>query len=568
MSGSLSDLTAQKNVQAWLEGPYDEKTKQLLQEQLNANPHAVSDAFYTHLIFGTGGLRGLMGLGTNRINSYTIRAATQGVADVLKEKKPQGSVCVGYDSRLNSRLFAEETAKVFAGNGFKVYFFKDLRPSPLVSFGVRRLHCAAGIMITASHNPPEYNGYKVYWSDGAQIRPPLDKEILAAIQTVQSPANVKSVASLDHPLIEQIDLDSLYLDAIRPLQLRTNPSLLKIVYTSLHGTGITLVPQALAQAGFAQVSLVEEQVIPNGNFPSCKSPNPEDPAALDLGIKLLEKLNADLLIATDPDADRMGAAVRHQGETVILSGNQIASICLYTLLSERKQQGKWVDRAACIKTIPTTELFRKICDDFGAPCADVLIGFKNIATQIALWEHEKHPPHFLFAGEESFGYLLGDLTRDKDGVTAAVLLAEAAAICKDRDQTMVDLLHFLYQRYGYFSERLLTIDFPETQAGRVQIGEKMATLRKEGIGIPLKGLEDYSRSLKIDYSTHTNEPLKAPKADLLVFYLQDDTKIVVRPSGTEPKIKVYCNFHDPVSLDHLNKKAAILTAHLTDYLQT
>lgn len=564
----LADLAAQKNVQAWLEGPYDETTKQLLQEQLKANPRAVSDAFYTHLTFGTGGLRGLMGLGTNRINPYTIRAATQGVADVLKEKGPLALICVGYDSRLNSRLFAEETAKVFAGNGFKVYFFKDLRPSPLVSFGVRRLNCAAGIMITASHNPPEYNGYKVYGSDGAQIQPPLDKEILAAIQTITSPADVKSVATLDHPLIEQIDLDPIYLQAIRPLQLRSNPSSLKIVYTSLHGTGITLVPAALAQAGFKHVTLVEEQVIPDGTFPSCKSPNPEDPAALDLGIKKLEEMDGDLLIATDPDADRMGAAVRHKSETVVLTGNQIASLCLYTLLNQHKLQGKSVKGSACIKTIPTTELFRKICDDFAIPCADVLIGFKNIASQIALWEQEENPPHFLFAGEESFGYLLGDLTRDKDGVTAAVLIAEAAAICKEREQTLIDLLHFLYQHYGYFSELLLTIDFPETQAGRSQIVEKMATLRKEGIGIPLKGLEDYSRSLKIDYAHHTNAPLNAPKADLLVFYLQDDTKIVIRPSGTEPKIKVYCNFHDTVSQEHLNKKAALIIAHLSDYLKT
>lgn len=556
---------AQNNLKSWLEGPYDQETKAELNRLLQIDPNTVSDAFYTHLSFGTGGLRGLMGLGTNRINPYTIRAATQGVAHVLKKKFPKPIVVVGYDSRLHSRELAEETAKVFAANQCKVYFLKELRPSPLVSFAVRHLGCSAGIMITASHNPPEYNGFKVYWQDGAQVLFPLDKEILVAISEIDTPLKVRLVENLNHPLIEPIDLDQEYLAAIAELRLHPVHTDIKIVYTSLHGTGITLVPPALTQAGFEQVALVEEQVIPDGTFPTCQSPNPEDRRSLELGIKRMEEIGAQLLIATDPDADRMGAAVMHKGKPFILSGNQIATLCLFILLKVLTQREELPKNSICIKTIPTTELFRKIAESYGCRCVDVLIGFKHIAEAIRKWDLEQNPPHFLFAGEESFGYLLGSFTRDKDGITATVLLAEAAAFAKEMGGTLIDLLYALYQKYGYYLESLLTIDFPETEEGRKRMGEKMAHLQKTGIELPLAAVEDFSTSTRVDKITDKTSPLPFAKTDMMVFHLQDGARIVVRPSGTEPKIKIYCSVFDRQSSDHLVEKMEALSAYLRAY---
>ena len=563
----FKDLAVQKNVQAWLDGPYDEVTKKELRRLLETDPIKVSDAFYTPLTFGTGGLRGLMGIGINRINRYTIRAATQGVADVLKKETASPTVCVGYDSRINSRSFAEETAKVFAGNGFRVYFFKELRPSPLVSFAVRHLECTAGIMITASHNPPEYNGYKVFWSNGGQILGPYDKEILQAIQEIHSPSQVMAIDTLEHPLIEQIDLDRDYLAAINQLRLHPPKTDLRILYTSLHGTGIALAPPALAQAGFNSIHLVAEQVDPDGTFPTCKSPNPEDPEALELGIKQLYAQKGDLLLATDPDADRMGAVVWHQGKAVPLTGNQIACICLYTLLKVLKSRSKLPQNAACIKTLATTELFRKICEDYGCFCFDVLIGFKHIAAQIGTWEKKTGAPHFLFGGEESFGYLLGDFTRDKDGITAAVLLAEAAAFAKETGKTLVDLLQEIYKKYGYFLETLTTFDFPETQEGRQKMAQKILQIKQNPPNFPLSSMEDYSASSKIDYINHEITPLTLPQSDTFVFHLIDGTKIVIRPSGTEPKIKVYCSVSDQYSSEFVADKAQNYISQIFDYLK-
>ena len=529
----------QKNVQAWLEGPYDQQTKQELQELLKTDPIKVADAFYTQLTFGTGGLRAPMGIGTNRLNGYTIRAATQGVAAILKKENNSPTVCVGYDSRLHSRYFAEETAKVLAGNGCKVYFFKELRPSPLVSFGVRYLQCTAGIMITASHNPPAYNGYKVFWRDGAQVLSPYDKEILAEIQKVLSPLDVKSAERLEHPLIEQIDLDEAYLKKIDLLRLRPEKNAIKVVYTSLHGTGITLVPPALKQGGFNAVILVEEQIIPSGAFETCPNPNPEDPKALELGIQTLKDSQGDILIATDPDADRMGAAVRHKEEIHLLTGNQIACICLYTLLKELKKKGMLPPQPACIKTIATTELFRKICQDYQCLCVDVLTGFKYIAEQIREWD-QAGSPQFIFGGEESFGYLLGnDTTRDKDGITAAVLLAEACALAKEEGLTLIDLMEQIYQKYGYFLAVLTTLDFPETLAGRQTMAQKIAQLETGNFGrrLPVINIQEF------------------PKNKTFVLHLQDDAKITIRPSGTEPKIKVYCEVHQSGNGKDLAKKA-------------
>lgn len=541
----------QKNVQAWLEGPYDEQTKQELRELLKTDPVKVADAFYTQLTFGTGGLRALMGIGTNRLNGYTIRTAAQGVAAVLKKESPSPSVCVGYDSRLNSRYFAEETAKVLAGNGCKVYFFKELRPSPLVSFGVRHLHCTAGIMITASHNPPAYNGFKVFWGDGAQVLAPYDKEILAEIQKVTSPLEVKMVPKLDHRLIEQIDLDKAYLKRIDHLRLHPAKTDIKVVYTSLHGTGVPLVPQALKQAGFGSVTLVEEQVIPDGKFNTCPNPNPEDPHALDLGIRTLKATQGDLLIATDPDTDRMGAAVWHKGKVHLLSGNQIACICLYTLLNDLKMKGALPPQPACIKTLATTELFRKICEDHQCLCIDVLTGFKYIAEKIREWDQQEGAPQFIFGGEESFGYLLGNnTTRDKDGITVSVLLAEAAAFAKEKGLTLIGLMDQIYQKYGYFLATLTTLDFPETLAGRQTMAQKIAQLETEAFGknLPLKNIVEF------------------PKNKTFVLHFQDDTTIIIRPSGTEPKIKIYCEVHQAGNAKDLEQKAQAALTQVLDAL--
>jgi len=552
------DAETQRNISLWLEGLYDDKTKTEVRKLLKECPQEAIDAFYTNLSFGTGGMRGIMGVGSNRMNNYTVRAATQGLANYLNQQPPppQGhSVFIGYDSRRHAKDFAEEASKVLAANNIQVFLCRDLRPTPLVSFGCRLKKCSAAIMITASHNPPDYNGYKVYWSDGAQILPPHDKGIIKEIAKITDPAMVKTVSSIVHPSITLVgeDIDRSYIEETFKLQL--NPEMnqrhgkeLKIIYTSLHGTGITLIPSILPAWGFSSLSFVEKQIIPDGNFTTVKSPNPEESAALEMGIKQLQETHDDLLIATDPDADRVGVAINHHDKVVLLSGNQIASLCLAYICETLIQKGKMPKKAAFIKTIGTTELFQAICDAYHQPCFNVLTGFKYIAEKIRQWENNPEGYHFVFGGEESFGYLLGTLTRDKDGIIASALICEVALYAKRQGKTLVDLLHELYAKYGVFSESLLSVEFEESKEGKEKMASGMKKLRSqlpETINdLDVIAVEDYQKSLKRELKTGKTEQLHLPQSDVLLFWLQDQSKLMIRPSGTEPKIKIYCGVRD------------------------
>ncbi len=549
------DLVTQKNVDLWLEGQYDEETKATIRQLLLEDPKQIIDAFFTNLTFGTGGLRGIMGVGTNRMNFYTVRAATQGLANyILKQPKEAGkeyAVFIGYDSRHHSREFAEETAKVLAGNGIRVYLFKDIRPTPLVSFACRYKKCVAAVMITASHNPPEYNGYKVYWSDGAQLVPPHDLGVIAEAAKITDPAQVKAVDSVSNPLIEEIagEIDEAYLKDINTLQ--NYPQInqkeghrLKVVYTSLHGTGITVVPKALKEWGFTQLAFVEPQIIPDGSFPTIRVPNPEEHAALKLGIDVMQKTHSDLLIANDPDADRMGVAVAYNGEAVLLNGNQICALLLEHVLEALTKHNRLPSKAAFIKTIGTTELFQAICDTYQRPCFNVLTGFKYIAEKIREWETLPNGYQFIFGGEESYGYLLGTYSRDKDAVVCSALICELALQAKIEGKTLVDKLYDLYHKYGIYQEKLLSINFGETKEGKEQMTLGMQKLRASHladiVGIPVVAIEDYEASAKFHLKTGQTEPINLPVSDVLLYWLEDGTKVMVRPSGTEPKVKIYC----------------------------
>lgn len=501
----------------WLKPPFDEKT----QAQVRAmSAEELKSAFSETLSFGTGGMRGIMGPGTNRMNIYTVRAATQGLANYLK-KQPfkQIAVFIGYDTRNHSKEFAQEAAGVMTASGIKVYLSQDICPTPLVSFGCRHYGCNAAIMITASHNPPIYNGYKVYWSDGAQVLPPHDIGIMEEVKKVNlaMPAPPPS-----NPTLVGKELTQAYLAELKKLQL-LNPAPLKIIYSPLHGTGIHLLPQALQSWGYENFSLVEEQATPDGNFPNAPKPNPEELSALSLGSKQLLKEKADLFIATDPDADRIGLVVLHDHEAIPLNGNQSACIALYHLCTTLIERGEFPENAACIKTIVTTELFRKIATHFKATCFDLLTGFKYIAEKITHWEKSFDAYQYIFGAEESYGMLYGTSVRDKDAINAACLLSEAAASAKKLKLTLVDRLHQLYDLFGVHREMLLNLDLKSNGA--------LDALRKN----PPTEIGNVAILCITDYL----QPTDLPKSNVLRYLLKDQTKIIIRPSGTEPKIKIY-----------------------------
>ncbi|MGE5195926.1 MAG: phospho-sugar mutase [Anaerolineae bacterium] len=546
------DPTISRRVLEWLEGPYDEKTKEDIRLAIRQNPKSLIDAFYTDLSFGTGGLRGLMGIGTDRMNQYTVCTATQGLANNILKSGPYKSppkVLIGFDSRHHSHTFATYAARVLAANGIGVYLLKDLRPTPFISFALRHKKALSGIMITASHNPKDYNGYKVYWSDGAQTVPPHDTGIIAEVHRVQSFAHVK-IAEENHPLIEIINgaLDEAYLSAIRPLQLfpvenKQYGSDLKIIYTSLHGTGITIVPKALNDWGFTSIHFVKEQIIPDGDFPTVKFPNPEFKEALQLGMDLLQKTSGDLLIATDPDADRMGIVVMHDKALQVLTGNEIAALCSFYLCQQLKEHGKLKPNAAIITTIVSTELLKAIASSFKVNCFEVLTGFKYIGEKIHQWEMSKENYEFIFGAEESYGYLYGTHARDKDAIISSCLISEIALFCKRAKKTLLDLLDEIYKNYGIFRESQVSLNFKAGKEGMDQMTAVMAHLRKKTplsfANLKVIKLEDYEQGVRHDISTQKQEPLNLPKSDVLLFWLEDGSKIVVRPSGTEPKIKIY-----------------------------
>lgn len=539
----------EKRVHQWLQEPYDSETRKEVQDLLEQNPENLIDAFHTTVSFGTGGMRGLMGVGTNRLNCYTIRSATQGLANyILSQKTPRPRVFISYDSRQNSALFAQETARVLAGNGIEVYLTENLRPTPLVSFGCRNHRCTAAIMITASHNPPEYNGYKVYWSDGAQVVPPHDSGIMQEVKKIEHPSEV-NLAPLNTPLIHYVgeEEDNAYYHALFPLQNfpeynQKHGSDLHILYSPLHGCGITTLPAGLSSWGFTSLSYVEEQKNPDGMFPNALSPNPEDEEALKLGIQKLQKQQGDLLIATDPDADRLGLVVRHQGEPVTLSGNQIASLCLYYLCKTLTKQKRMPPRPACVTTIVTTELFKTIAESFGIACFEVLTGFKYIGEKIHEWETQTEGYNFLFGAEESLGFLYGTHARDKDATISACLISEMALQQKKEGKTLIDLLEDLYAQFGPFQEKQLSVTF-KGAAGQSKMETLMETLRKsppkEICGHPLTTIQDYLKKEEKECSTGCVKPLTLPSSNVLVWRLDNQTKFVIRPSGTEPKIKLY-----------------------------
>ncbi len=548
---STFEPAVQKRVQAWLSGSYDDSTKRAIQEMLEKDPKELIDSFYTDLSFGTGGLRALMGVGTNRLNVYTIRLATQGLANYIRNvsDNKSKSVAVGYDSRHHSKEFAEETARVLAGNGITAYLFPDIRPTPYTSFACRELKCQAAVMITASHNPKEYNGYKVYWSDGAQVVAPHDVGIIAEVEKITDQAQVK-LATLNSSSIRYTDesLDKTYLDALYALQTtkernQKEGKQLKIAYTSLHGTGITLTPKALVSWGFSNIEYVAKQCVPDGDFPTVKFPNPEYPETLQMGIDLLVQKKCDLLIANDPDADRMGVAVLHQDKPVILTGNEVASICTDYLCATLKKQDRLNSQCAFVTTIVSTELIGKIARRAGAAYFEVLTGFKYIGEKIHEWEIGKHEYRFIFGAEESYGYLLGTVARDKDAIISSCLLSEIALGCKLEGKTLVDRLDEIYTTYGVHREGQLSLSFKPGKEGTEEIHKMMQTLRKNPpkqlCGKKVLVLEDYLVRKRYDLTDGSTAPLILPVSDVLLFRLEGGGRLVVRPSGTEPKVKLY-----------------------------
>jgi phosphoglucomutase len=534
-------------AQDWLTVDFDEETRRQVKDMIDNNPQEVVESFYQDLEFGTGGLRGIMGVGTNRMNKYTVGMATQGLANYLKKIFPgQGTikVAIAYDSRNNSPYFAQITADVFSANGIFVYLFSSLRPTPELSFTIRHLGCQSGIVITASHNPKEYNGYKAYWDDGSQLIPPHDKNVIVEVQKIKSPAEVKFSGNKD--LIKMIgeDIDRVYLD--RVLKLRLSPEAIKkhhdikIVYTPIHGTGGTLVPACLEKFGFRNIHVVAEQSNPDGNFPTVKSPNPEEPAALEMAIAQAEKIGADLVIATDPDADRIGIAVRNTaGNFILLNGNQTATLLTYYLLEKWQENKKLTGLEYIVKTIVTSEILKDIADKFKVECFDVLTGFKWIADVIRKNEGLKI---FIGGGEESYGFMIGDFVRDKDAVSASALLAETAAWALSQGKTLYELLIDIYTEFGLYRESLISV-VRKGKSGAEEIKKMMDDYRANppaminGSRVVL--INDYLVPASKDILTGIISPINQPKSNVLQFFLEDGSKISVRPSGTEPKIKFY-----------------------------
>lgn len=552
MSTSAIDANILEKAKHWTQAPFDEKTRQRVQQLIDSGSDELTEAFYRELEFGTGGLRGVMGPGTNRVNRYTIAMATQGLCNYIKKcgiENPKAAIA--FDCRHHSAEFARTTAEVFTANGITAYLFESLRPTPELSFAVRELGCTTGIVVTASHNPPEYNGYKVYWNDGGQIVAPHDKNIIAEVRKIDGMAQVKTDAdeSMIHVLGKQ--MDRTYLDAIRGLYLLNDAKAaadLKVVFTSLHGTAFTLVPDALNEAGFTQLQLVEEQNNPDPEFSTVQSPNPEEREALTMALELGEKTGADIILGTDPDCDRVGIAVRNlKGELELLNGNQAASVLIYYLLEKWKEKGKFKGSEFICKTVVTTDLLGGIARDYGVVTYETLTGFKYIADMIAQKEGEET---FIGGGEESYGYLVGDLVRDKDAVISSVILCEAAAWAKSRGSSFYELLLEIYKRYGCYRESLISVT-RKGREGAAEIKALMDELRQnppqELGGVAVMMRKDFEKQEVLNHDAGQREPMGLPKSNVLQFVLADGSKITARPSGTEPKIKFYFSLKAPLS---------------------
>mgnify|MGYP002724276123 CR=1 FL=1 len=538
-----------EKAQKWLAGNYNEETKKEVEQMLNNEDKSLLiDAFYRELEFGTGGLRGIMGAGSNRMNIYTVGSATQGLSNYLLQEfaeLPEIKVVIGHDCRNNSRKFAEISANIFSANGIKVYLFEDLRPTPEVSFAIRKLGCQSGIMITASHNPKEYNGYKAYWDDGAQVLAPHDKNIIAEVNRIKSIDDIKFEGNPDLIKIIGKDMDKAFIDEV--LKLSLSPEAikrqhdLKIVYTPIHGAGIMLVPAALKAAGFTNIINVPEQDVISGEFPTVVSPNPEEPAALELAVKRAIETDAEIVMATDPDADRIGTAVRNNdGEFVLVNGNQTMILYLYYLITRWKELGKLTGKEYAVKTIVTTELVSKIAAKNGVDLFDSYTGFKWIADIIRKNEDTKI---YLGGGEESYGFLAGDFVRDKDSVSACMLFAEMAAWAKDNGKTVYQLLQDIYLEYGYSKEVGVSL-VRKGKEGAEEIEAMMRNFRNNPLtqiaGSNVTLLKDFASLEAKDFDSDETISLSMPTtSNVLQYYTEDGTKLSIRPSGTEPKIKFY-----------------------------
>jgi phosphoglucomutase len=535
-----------QKVATWLAGNYDEATKSAIRDLQTNQPAELEESFYRNLEFGTGGLRGIMGVGTNRINKYTIGMATQGFANYLAKAYPgeKISVAIGHDSRNNSRFFAETTAQVFAANGFSVYLFEALRPTPELSFAIRNLGCKAGVVCTASHNPKEYNGYKAYWNDGGQLVPPHDKNVIEEVEGIQSVDDVKWSGGESNITLMGSNMDEAYIKMVKSLSVYPEVIAaqkdLKIVYTPIHGTGITLVPKVLESFGFSNVHVVEEQSTPDGNFPTVKYPNPEESETMSIGLAKAKALDADILLGTDPDADRVGVGVKnHKGEWVLMNGNQTAVLAFAYMMEARRAKGIANANDMVITTIVTTEMINEVAKQNNVACYNVLTGFKWIAELI---KEKEGKENYVIGGEESFGLMIGDQIRDKDAVSAVALLCEMAAYEKSKGKSLFDKMIELYVQYGFYYENLISIT-KKGMNGQQEIAQMMEGYRQSPPstinGSKVATLLDYELQKGTNLITGETWNISLPKSNVLQFVTEDGSKISARPSGTEPKIKFY-----------------------------
>lgn len=568
-------MTAKETYNFWLESPYfDENTKKELRA-IAEDENEIEERFYRDLEFGTGGLRGIIGAGTNRMNIYTVRKATQGLANfILKENAQEKGVAIAYDSRNMSPEFAQETALCLAANGIKAYIFPSLRPTPMLSFALRELGCTAGVVVTASHNPPEYNGYKVYWEDGAQITFPKDKEIIGEVNAITDYNLVKTMteeAAKAAGLYEVIgpDMDDKYMEALKkqilhPEIIKEVADSLKIVYTPLHGTGNVPVRRVLKELGFNNVSVVKEQELPDGNFPTVSYPNPEDKNAFKLALELAKKEDADIVLATDPDADRLGVYAKDSktGEYVSFTGNMSGMLILEYILSQKKEMNLLPDNGAVVTTIVSGKMAREIAKAYDVTLIETLTGFKYIGEQIKFFE-QNHSYEYLFGYEESYGCLVGTHARDKDAVVAVMALCEVAAWCKHLGITLVDQMKKLFEKYGYYKESLCTVTL-KGQDGAKQIVAMMEKIRndvpKTVGGLAVTQFRDYKEDVLVDFVNNTKGTTGLPASNVLYFELEDAAWCCVRPSGTEPKIKFYIGVRGNDDADASAKLEALTKA--------
>lgn len=568
------ETKTENKIKEWLSGNYDEATKNEILHLQKDDPAQLEDAFYQDLEFGTGGLRGIMGVGTNRMNKYTVGMATQGYANYLKKSFSQVKVAIAHDVRNNSRQFAEIAANIFAANGIKVYLFESIRPTPELSFAIRKLGCQGGLVITASHNPKEYNGYKAYWNDGGQLVPPHDKNVITEVEKIKNLDDVKWNGNENNISIIGKDIDEAYLEMVKGLSVNPEACIkqhdLKIVYTPIHGTGIMLVPKALAAFGFDNVHIVEEQATPDGNFPTVIYPNPEEKETMSIGLKKAMELDADILLGTDPDADRVGVGVKNNKDAwVLLNGNQTALLVFNYIIEARKNKGIAKPNDMVVKTIVTTNMIDAIAEKSNINCYNVLTGFKWIAELIREKEGKEN---YVVGGEESFGLMVGDKVRDKDSVSAVAIICEMAAVEKDKGQTLFQKLVELYVQYGFYYEKLISIT-KKGMNGSKEIADMMKGYRdnppKEIAGKAVAELLDYQLQEKKNLLTGEAGKIDLPKSNVLQFILSDGTKISARPSGTEPKIKFYFSVNIPLkSVDDFDNTQQLLDDKIDQILSS